>query len=194
MIKLRELITEKNIHNNIEYWYHGRTVDSTIFSYDYVGGENAYDQEGVGFYFTSDLNDAKHYAEYKGIVLKCKLNYKKLIYKTSSENTKCNKKIIIDLIKNSPTLDSTLENFDENPKRAFIHAVNLYMNYGDAWDSYQTIANDFYKYNAQEYLLQISKYYDGQWTEKRGFERQDDIIHLIVYNPSIIHVIEKIIL
>lgn len=188
MIKLKSLLTEGL---NQEYWYHGRTVDSDVFSYDYVGGENANDQEGPGFYFTSDFNNAKYYAENRGIVLKCKINYKKVILKNISPETKASKKIIVDLIQNSPNKEYTLENFDENPKVAFVKAVNAYLAYGLAFDSYQTIANDFYKHLPKKYLSVLSKHYDAQLTRLDN-SLYGDIYHLIVYNPSLIQVIEKI--
>ncbi len=190
MIKLKFLLTETH---GFPYWYHGRTVDSDVFSYDHLGGKEAYDQEGPGFYFTSDFNNAKYYAENKGIVLKCKINYKKFIVKTPTSNTKVNKKIITDLILNSPVKDDVLTNFDENPKQALIQAINSYIRYGFAHDSYQVIANDFYKYNPKEYLQNISKYYDAQLTKLEG-SLYGDIYHLIVYRPDIIQVVEKTIL
>lgn len=184
MIKLTSLLTEVQ---SFPYWYHGRTVDSDVFSYDYVGGENANDQEGPGFYFVNTFNDAKHYAYPKGVILKCQINYKKLILKTSKSNTKTNKKIITDLILNSPDKEYTLSNFDENPRKAFVNAVNAYLQYPYAHDAYQILARDFYRNDPQSYLRNLSKYYDAQLTDKDG-----GIFHLIVYKPDIIQVVEKI--
>lgn len=189
MIKLNTLLLETNI--STEYWLHGRTIDSDVFSYNYVGGENANDQEGPGFYFTSDFNNAKRYAESKGIILKCKINYKKLIIKSPTSNTKVNKKIVTDLILKSPKKDDVLTNFDEDPKKALVQAVNAYVRYELAYDAYQTIANDFYKHIPKEYLQTISKYYDAQLTKLDG-TFYGDIYHLIVYKPDIIQVVEKI--
>lgn len=55
----------------------------------------------------------------------------------------------------------------------------------NASDAYQTIANDFYKYNAKEYLQTLSKYYDGQ------LKKIKETYHLIVFNPNIIKVVGK---
>lgn len=187
MIKLKSLLEEAQ---SFDYWYHGRTIDNDVFSYDYVGGENSYDQEGPGFYFTSDFNNAKRYAENKGVVLKCKINYKTLIIKGPTSNTKVNKKIVADLILKSPNKDDVLTNFDEDPRKALVQAINSYVRYGLAHDAYQTIANDFYKYNSKEYLQVISKYYDAQLTKLEG-STYGDIYHLIVYKPDIIQVVEK---
>lgn len=190
MIKLKSLLLENEwtdiILNDRHIWYHGRTVDSEVFSLDYVGGENANDQEGPGFYFTNSLENARSYAYPNGIVLKCKVNYKKLIIKGNTSNTKTNKKIVIDLINSSPDKDYTLENFDANPKVAMIKAVNVYLTYTDADDAYQRIARDFYRYDAKKYLQVLSKYYDAQLTK-----HPYSIYHLIVYNPSIINVLDK---
>ena len=139
MIKLASLLTEAP---SFPYWYHGRTVDSEVFSYDYVGGEDAKDQEGPGFYFANTFNEAKHYAYPNGIILKCQVHYKKPILKTSKSNTKTNKKVITDLILNSPDKEYTLTNFDEDPKKAFLNAVNAYLQYDYAHDSYRDWETD----------------------------------------------------
>jgi hypothetical protein len=196
MIPLKSLILENNwpslILDDKYLWYHGRTVDSEVFSYDYVGGENATDQEGPGFYFTNSFENAKRYASPDGVILKCKINYKKLIIKGNVSNTKTDKKIIIDLINSSPDKDYTLENFDENPRLAMIKAVNAYLVYKNAHDAYQLIANDFYKYNSKNYLQILAKYYDAQLTKLDNTYYGGTIYHLIVYNPSLITVVDKI--
>jgi len=195
MILLKTLLLENTwpdvILNDKHLWYHGRSIDSEVFSYDYVGGENAYDQEGPGFYFTNNFDDAKKYTNSNGIILKCKINYKKILIKSPSSNTKVNKKIIVDLINSSPDKDYTLENFDENPKVAMIKAVNAYLKYDDAHDAYQILARDFYKYNPKEYLQILSKYYDAQLTDKNIMDGKK-VYHLIVYNPVLITVVDKI--
>jgi hypothetical protein len=195
MIKLKSLLLENEwssiILNDKHTWYHGRTVDSDVFSYDYLGGRDALNREGPGFYFTNSFENAKRYASPDGIILKCKINYKKLIIKGNTSNTKTNKKIVVDLINSSPDKDYTLENFDENPKVAMIKAVNAYLIHTDAHDAYQMIANDFYKYNHKEYLQVLSKYYDAQLTKLDNTFYGTTIYHLIVYNPSIINVLNK---
>jgi hypothetical protein len=191
MIKLKALLLETGwsdiIIDDKYTWYHGRSVDNDTFSLNYVGGEESTDQEGPGFYFTNNLQNAKGYAYPNGIVLKCKVDYKKLIIKGDVSETQTSKKIVIDLINNSPNKDSALENFDEDPKVAMIKAVNVYLKYTAAYDSYQIIARDFYRYNAKEYLQVLSKYYDAQLTK-----HDNTTYHLIVYNPNIITIIDKI--
>jgi hypothetical protein len=110
-----------------------------------------------------------------------------LIIKGDVSETQTSKKIVIDLINSSPNKDYTLDNFDEDPKLAMIKAVNAYLKYTDAYDSYQIIARDFYRYDAKEYLQVLSKYYDAQLTK-----HDNTIYHLVVYNPAIIKVIDKI--
>lgn len=191
MVKLKSLLLEtywpEMILDDRHIWYHGRTIDSDRFSLDYVGGDDAKDQEGPGFYFTNTLENAKSYAYPNGIVLKCKIDYKKIIIKGGSSETKTNKKIVVDLIKSSPDMNNTLENFDENPQMAMIKAVNSYLIYTDAYDSYQILARDFYRYNVKDYLKVLSKYYDAQLTKFNN-----NVHHLIVYKPQIINVIDKI--
>ena len=197
MIKLSQLILEnntwpENIRNDRYTWYHGRTIDSDVFSYDYLGKEDALNQEGPGFYFTSNFENAKRYAVPNGIILKCKVNYKKLIVKNDTSNTIANKKIVIDLINNAPDKEYKLENFDENPKKAMLVAVNAYMHHKNACDVYQLIQNDFYKHNRKEYLQVISKYFDAQLTTLDNTFYKATVYHLIVYNPNLIQPIDKI--
>jgi hypothetical protein len=168
------------------YWYHGRNNKSTSFSYDYVGRESANDNEGPGFYFTSDLNDSKQYAHPNGIILKCKISYNRLIIKTKTTHTKTDKKIILDLILNSPDKDYTLMNFDENPRSALKKAIDAYVFYPEAYESYQTIWRDFYRSAPAKYLRVLSKYFDGQLTERQN------LWHLVIYKPELITVVEKI--
>ncbi len=182
-----------------EIWYHGRTVDSPIFSLDYVGREEALDQEGPGFYFTNDLENAKRYAEYKGIVLVCKMNYSKPLL---TDRSKTNRKVIEYLIRNSPQINEKdeegnpigpLTDFDENPKIAFNIAVNGHLQYPQAKDAYQILANTFYRKNPKEYLINLSKFYDGHIALRQPGWLHDTLIkHLIVYNPNIIQVMNKI--
>ena len=196
MILLKPLLLENNwpslLLDDKHTWYHGRTVDSEVFSYDYLGGKDALNQEGPGFYFTNSFENAKRYASPNGVILKCKVNYNKLIVKGNVANTKTNKKIIVNLINSSPDKDYTLENFDENPKVAMIKAVNAYLNYGDAHDAYQLVNNDFYQNHPKEYLQILSKYYDAQLTKLDNTYYGGTIYHLIVYNPSLITVVDKI--
>lgn len=196
MIKLKSLLLENEwprlILNDKYTWYHGRTVDSEIFSYDHIFyDKNRINQEGPGFYFTNSFENAKVYATGSGIILKCKINYKKLINKNQKSNTLAIKKIVVDLINKSPIRNEVLENFDENLNKAMLMAVNTYLQHRYAFDSYQLIQNDFYKNYPKEYLQVLSKYYDGQLTALKN-SLYGDIYHLIVYNPSIITVLDKI--
>lgn len=169
---------------NNQIWYHGRTNKSDTFSLDYVGKTEAEDAEGPGFYFTNSLQNAKRYAEHKGIILVCKISYKKLC----PLEGKPNERVIRSLITKSPECREVLQNWDEHPIRAYKMAVEAYKQYDNPNDSYQTIANDFYKHNAKDYLINLGKFYDGHMARwiKHPLE------HLIIYKPEIIKVVDRI--
>ena len=72
----------------------------------------------------------------------------------------------------------------------YISENSLYLyhiwNNDSAKDAYQTVWADFYRYNPKEYLKTLIQFYDGHLKEWSG------VNHLIVYRPSIIHVIKKL--
>jgi hypothetical protein len=93
-----------------DVWYHGRTSTSDAFDLSYVGRKEAKDQEGPGFYFTSDKGEASGYAYPSGIILTVKLSPRKLASNTEPANIKD----VNYLIENAPDKENTLLNFDEN--------------------------------------------------------------------------------
>ena len=165
-------------------WYHGRSVNDDTFSLDYVGSEQANDQEGPGFYFTNALDDARKYAGPAGSILLCKIKY--VIPRLLSSRAKPSDSVIARLIKRSPDKLDTLSNFAEDPNQAYYMALRTYREYDTAKDAYQIIANDFYKGNSTGYLQALRQYYDGHLVE-RGL----GVKHLVVYRPDIIQIINK---
>ena len=192
MIKLSNLLLEngeewsEHSDRKNKIWYHGRKTNNTEFSYSHVGGENAKDQDGPGFYFTNELTDAKSYAYPSGIIMKCQINYKKTISKTKTSYTQTKITVLKDLILKSPNIEFVLSNFGENKKEALVEALKSYMNYSEATEAYDTLANDFYNKSHEEYLKVMSTHYDGKLTHR------DSAVHFVAFNPSIITVQETI--
>jgi hypothetical protein len=167
-----------------QIWYHGRSVKSKVFDYRYAGGENAVNQEGSGFYFSNHFNDALSYAYPNGIIMRCKVNYSKP--RLLTDKSPIRKNVVRDLIKKAPDLEMSLSNWDYDPARALVKAVNSIVDYSDdGADAYQQVEYDFYRYEPQEYLKNLSKYFDAHITR-----RSDTGYHLIVYNPKVIKVLE----
>jgi hypothetical protein len=164
--------------NNV--WYHGREVKATNFDYQYVG--KGHDQEGAGFYFTTDKDQALGYAGQNGIVMTVRLTPRKLVDMNRPAKTKDLKFMLL----NAPDHLDALSNFAENPREALIMALNGYAQYyDDATDAFQTIENDFYKGHAAEYLINLVRLgYDGHIIKHEG------AAHFVCYNPKIIDIVQ----
>jgi hypothetical protein len=143
------------------------------------------DQEGPGFYFTNKLDNAHHYASPDGVILLCHISYTPTRIITSK--IKPNSTVIKDLIDKSPNKLDTLTNFAENPRQAYNEALKLYQNSYNALDAYLKISGDFYRGSLIGYLNVLSKYYDGHIVNISSEKK-----HLIIFNPSIIQVINKL--
>ena len=164
-----------------DVWYHGRTVDSEVFDLKYVGRDEAKDQEGIGFYFTKDKDDASGYAAPNGVVLTVELKPRKLV--SLSQPAKGSD--VDFLIDHAPDLEGTLSNWDENPTVAKRKAKKAMLASSSAKETFESIWFDFYKSEPKLFLEKmISLGYDGHQasrTEK----------HIIIYNPKAIKVIKK---
>jgi len=168
--------------------YTGRTVKSTDFDYKYVGLEKAIDKEGPGFYFTTSIDTAFGYAGNDGIVIIADVDTKKFLTIKNKPKLSDIKKLILA----APDLEDTLTNFAENYHQALKIAIESYLDYDSALDSYQTIWHDFYRYEPVKYLEQLIKLgYNGHFGEK--FEKAqfvDESQHIVVYNNKVIKVID----
>jgi len=164
--------------------YHGRTTKSSEFSFDYVGGGN--DNEGPGFYFTSDPTDAWYnYAKNNGILISAYLTLDKVV----STTKKPSEKVVRYLITHAPNLEDTLINWDENRRVAIENAVGSMMSYDTEHTAYQSVWYDFYymgENNSKSYLLNMIKLgFDGIIIQK-----SQGVAHYIMFNPSSIDIVK----
>lgn len=164
-------------------YYHGRTVHATDFSYQYTGSKEAVDRYGSGFYFTNNLTAALSYTGEHGAVLKCQINYKKIL----TDQTNPNRRIIETLIKKSPNAKSVLEDFGQTTREGFLNAMESYSDLVGAY-TYQTIENDFYDGYSKNFLEILSKYYDIYYPEENKEYVENQII--VCYRPDIINVLD----
>lgn len=187
---------DNNIQENLdetikggEYtMYHGTDHDITNFTDEFVGGENANDQEGPGIYFTSSIENAGRFGKniYKVILKPRKLAdvARKNIVPTF---------IVTALIKASPSIkvdnEDSLSNWGMNPAIALRKAVASVIEYSEnEKDLFQQIWIDFYRNYPVEFVRNMVKIgYDGEL-----LERVDNITHIIIYNPNSITSIEKL--
>ena len=161
-------------------WYHGRSADSDKFDLNYVGKDEAKDREGPGFYFTRDKKDAEHYAHPSGIVLTVDLSPRRLV--SSTDPAPVNH--IRYLIDHAPDKETTLSNWDEDAKRALKLALQA-MTADNAKETFENIWFDFYRYAPKKYLeALIHLGYDGHLASRNQN-------HIIIYNPSVIKILDK---
>lgn len=177
---LKTIVSKKYKIIATDVWYHGRTADTDKFDLMHVGKEGAKDQEGVGFYFTSDKKDAEGYAYPSGVILTVKLTPRKLASNVDPAPIKDVKY----LMANAPDKETTLTNWDEDESRAFKLALKAMI--GDnAKETFENIWFDFYRYHPKEFLKNLVHLgYDGHYAAKNKN-------HIIIYNPDVIDVVKK---
>jgi len=160
--------------------YHGSKTKIDKFSDEFVGAEEATDQEGPGIYFSTNIEDARAYGKYIHSVI---LRPRKFVDESSHKNV--NRNEIIAFIKTAPDWEDTAQNWAENPKTGLYTAVNSFMEYAEnEKDLYQQVWYDFFRYHPLEYVRGMVKLgYDGQIINKAEGNK-----HFIVYNPDIIEV------
>ena len=168
--------------------YHGRTVDSTGFDYKHVGAGN--DQDGPGFYFTSDSEDAWSYAHPHGVLLRATVRPRRLLPHRPGpgHRGRLSSAEVNTLVDAAPHLRDTLTNWDESPVRArrmLVHAIA-----GDnAFDEAQNIWGECYRGHEAAFLRGLVKLgYDAAVSPMPWGGR----LHLIVFNPACIHEVEVV--
>ena len=158
-------------------WYHGRTVKSQVFDEEKTGKGN--DQEGPGFYFSSDYDDASRYAYPSGIVMTANIDTSRLTPKTASEE---DIEFLLDEA-DPEDLETSLSNWSENTTTAREMLIEAIMNNDDP---YLTAWYEIYRYEPAHFLKAMVKLgYDGHIKIPN---QSLDIKHLIVYNPDVIEI------
>ena len=91
------------------------------------------------------------------------------------------------MLQSAPDCEDTAQNFNQNPRKGLILAVESMMDYNETEkDLAQQIWYDFYRYNPVDFVRNIVKMgIDGIIVPREKSE------HIIVYNPNIIHVLNK---
>ena len=106
-----------------EVWYHGRKARSRKFDLQFVGGREATNQEGPGFYFTTSPEEATVYTYPNGVVLRATLNVPKWVSRTKRPV----RSEIERLMRASPNYEDALTDWDESPYRAHAKALAVIM-------------------------------------------------------------------
>jgi hypothetical protein len=162
--------------------YHGTNSDIQKFSDEFVGKEEATDQEGPGIYFTTLKEESEMYGKN---LYSVKLTPRKLMDMTPINKNKW-RSFTTKMLQSAPDWEDTAQNFHENPKKGLILAVESMMDYNDTEkDLAQQIWYDFYRYTPVDFVRNMVEMgIDGIIVPR---EKSN---HIIVYNPSIIDVLE----
>lgn len=168
-----------------EYFaYHGSTSPITKFSDEFVGREEATDQEGPGIYFTTDPDDARGYGEHVHAV---KITPRKLVDETPHDDIPDDD--LISLIKMAPDWEMNAQNWDEDPESGLYQAVSDFREYNESEkELFQQVWYDFFRHNPREFVRgMVNLGYDGQL-----INRENGRQHIIVYNPEIITTVDPL--
>ena len=167
-------------------WYHGDLFDTDFNTRkmdveDYSRDRNAM---GPGIYFSRDRSQASGYAEKSGFIYTATmdLNLKRVMtVKTKPDATKVRKFIMA-----CPDKES-LYNYDNNPVKAVEVAIRLNMESKNLHDAVMGVYNDLYQKDSRGFAKSMVDIgYDAY------LHRLPEIDHLIVWNPSVIQIKDKV--
>ena len=168
--------------------FHGSPKEIKNFSDEFVGAEEATDQEGPGIYFTTSFGDSEGYAGNGGYVHTVKLETKKLLDESSSEDV--NIESLLWLIKQGEDWEGHAQNWSEDPEAGAMEAAQAAIDYNEKEkDVFVQIWYDFYRYDSISYVRNMVKLgIDGIVVEKMDGEKPAN--HIIIYNPNVIQIRE----
>ena len=167
---------ERKVTSSITTWYHGRKVKDSTFDLEHLG--EGYDQEGPGLYFSSSRQDAAAYAYPAGIIMEVELDLEPQLPKMAKTAD------VHKLISHAPDLESTLANWDENPKKALLTVQRAMML--EPKEAYQQVWIDFYRHNEKLFLNELVKL----GYHSRVVEKNLGVKHAIVFDPKFVKVVK----
>jgi len=167
--------------------YHGSPKEISKFVDDFVGGENAHDQQGAGIYFATNPDDAAHYGEN---IYKVNIDGNFLDRNAPVDNV--DPEEIVQLIKMKDEWEMHAQDYSPDPEVGAYEAAHMAMQYNhDEAEVWQQIEADFYRYDSIAYVRNMTKLgYDGIIVDAPSGISGDK--HIIVFNPNAITFIEKI--
>ena len=182
-----EDITESTARKVI--FYHGSNSEISQFSLANLGTGLGNDEFGPGIYLTSLASDAARYGKIVHTV-EVSIPAKRLLGKR-----RITREEIESLIKKSPDLEDKLTNWDENPRIALQNAVNsIYEKDKDYRKACEQVWFDFYHphYTVDYINRMVELGYDGfKMPREPGTWYDEGTVHLVVFNPSCLHVVSK---
>lgn len=182
------IIGEEAIKNLSIDVYHGSPVDFANFTDEFVGGNDAKDQNGPGIYFTTSYHEALGYAGETGFVYKVRINPRLLYGDDTSKKTIPIAKLK-KLVMMCPDWKMHAENYNENPILGVREFLSSAYDYNDSdKDTLLQVWIDFYRYDAKSFVRNCVKLgIDGVMVNEQPNEGK----HIIIYNPSLIELLQK---
>lgn len=182
-MKLREIYNQLYESNKL-IAYHGSKIDFDSFDLNRVGNGN--DQNGPGFYFTINSDEAKRYGDF---VHKYELNIKKWL----STKQPVNIQHIQQLVKNSPNFNETIYDWGETPQKGLKTFLEDMRTQDSNFHAFTSVWYDFYRHDAIDYVKNVIKLgYDAVMIKDGEGYGNINSTHIIVYNPKVIKKIERI--
>lgn len=168
----------ENTYNIVTVYHGSKTPDIQEFKTGLVGRE--IDQEGYGIYFTENKEEARIHGRYIYTV-------KLFIRRLASMVKPPKRSQIVTLIKQSPNLKDSLEEWAERPAEAMQMAVNACMQDGNEHECFQNVMRDFYRDSPKQYLDNLKAMgYDGVQVPKFH-----GVNHYIIFNEDCIEIVER---
>ena len=160
--------------------FHGSPSKIKSFSDEFVGGEEANDQEGPGIYFTTDYNDATGYGK-GGYVYQVSLNIKNLVSDQPSGSLDYLVGPVTKLIKMNPNWKSVAKGYDEGLGEMIAQYLHTSQSEKEV---FVAVCNSIYTNDSVSFVRNMVKLgYDGLHLPMKG-----DGANIVIYNPKLIRV------
>lgn len=172
-------------------WYHGTKVDFPKFDLKYIITENSIAQNGPGFYLSSDPKDAEKYGYGKESGY---LKTVKLLRKSGLKSGKYRAprpEYIGSLINRMPNKEDVLSNWAEDPNVAM---RDLKRSIIESSDTMLEMVLNVWADCFMGHELELVKILLGRGLDGFVINQQNNVKHLICYNPEILKIVstEKI--
>lgn len=185
-MKFLEFLNESKIEIP-SVWYHGTTKDFQKFDLNYIITENSIAQNGPGFYLSSDPKDAERYGLGKDVGY---LKTVKILRKSglkSKEYRAPRPEYIGSLINKMPNKEDVLSNWAEDPNVAMRELKKSIIESSETmFEMVLNVWADCF----MDHELEFVKILLGRGLDGFVINQQNNIKHLICYNPDILKIVE----
>ena len=166
--------------------YHGSPKKIDVFTDEFVGTNEATDEEGPGIYFTTEFEDAAGYGNY---IYTVKLRGNFLI--STGDPQGIDRELIMNLAKMAEEWELEAQNYSEDPESGMEQLVDGAFDYNDDEKGVlQQIWINLYRYQPTEFVRNCVKLGIDGIIVSRYRNTSNNGNHIIIYNPNVIKFIE----